>query len=107
MSDAWVDHDYVPPPRTPSKCEQCGKDMILRHYCTEPGGRIPIRSVEELDALSVSSVVYDHNCQVWQKLSYFSGPLQIARIGYFKPGDAVCYPSTAVALSAQLLDDGL
>lgn len=35
--DEWEDlGDYPPRPRNYSKCEKCGNDMVLRHYCDVP-----------------------------------------------------------------------
>ena len=31
--DTWADCDYTPRKREPSKCGDCGQDMVLRHVC--------------------------------------------------------------------------
>lgn len=71
--------------------------------------RDKITTIDELDALPDGAVVYDHNCDVWQKL--LTRDQGFAEVGYgyvwFKPGSVDGHQSGAIELSAWLLDDGL
>jgi hypothetical protein len=67
-----------------------------------------INTTKELDELPDQAVVYDHNCDVWQKLiGKDRGIAEVVGYVWFQPGDADGYTSSIVELPARLLDDGL
>jgi hypothetical protein len=68
-----------------------------------------IDTEDTLDALPDQAVVYDHDNQVWQKLSHREQGFAEVGYGYvwFQPGSVDGHQAGAVALPAYLLDDGL